>query len=271
MALEREEHTLGAPGPRARLTRARCCREGPARRRLRVRRRRSRCSRGWAPSSHSTGAASALWLLALALGGARLRRARSGDRCAGHARSAPPRCSHSCSRCPLAFLALVPAGAVGSGLYGAISACLVRVPVQGRPAGARRGRQPLLALARPGRWRISPAWSSCSAASRGSACAAAARPEGRAAGPSPGRPRGSNLEGMAFPRTRMRRLRASAGLRGLVRETDLRAGQPGAAAVRPRVGTARPRADRLDAWRPAPVASPSCRGGPQAAALGIPR
>ena len=29
---------------------------------------------------------------------------------------------------------------------------------------------------------------------------------------------------MAFPRTRMRRLRASAGLRGLVRETDLRAG-----------------------------------------------
>jgi porphobilinogen synthase len=30
---------------------------------------------------------------------------------------------------------------------------------------------------------------------------------------------------MAFPRTRMRRLRASAGLRGLVRETDLRADQ----------------------------------------------
>ncbi len=30
---------------------------------------------------------------------------------------------------------------------------------------------------------------------------------------------------MAFPRTRMRRLRASAGLRGLVREHDLRAGQ----------------------------------------------
>ena len=28
---------------------------------------------------------------------------------------------------------------------------------------------------------------------------------------------------MAFPQTRMRRLRASAGLRGLVRETDLRA------------------------------------------------
>ncbi len=31
--------------------------------------------------------------------------------------------------------------------------------------------------------------------------------------------------GMAFPQTRMRRLRAGAGLRGLVRETDLRAGQ----------------------------------------------
>ncbi len=30
---------------------------------------------------------------------------------------------------------------------------------------------------------------------------------------------------MAFPRTRMRRLRSSAGLRGLVRETELRAGQ----------------------------------------------
>ncbi len=30
---------------------------------------------------------------------------------------------------------------------------------------------------------------------------------------------------MAYPRTRMRRLRASAGLRGLVRETELRAGQ----------------------------------------------
>ena len=29
---------------------------------------------------------------------------------------------------------------------------------------------------------------------------------------------------MAFPQTRMRRLRASAGLRGLVRETDVRAG-----------------------------------------------
>jgi porphobilinogen synthase len=32
-------------------------------------------------------------------------------------------------------------------------------------------------------------------------------------------------EAMAFPQTRMRRLRASAGLRGLVRETDLRASQ----------------------------------------------
>ena len=30
---------------------------------------------------------------------------------------------------------------------------------------------------------------------------------------------------MAFPQTRMRRLRATAGLRGLVRETDVRAGQ----------------------------------------------
>src|SRR5467141_1811732 len=30
---------------------------------------------------------------------------------------------------------------------------------------------------------------------------------------------------MAFPQTRMRRLRATAGLRGLVRETDLRSGQ----------------------------------------------
>ena len=30
---------------------------------------------------------------------------------------------------------------------------------------------------------------------------------------------------MAYPQTRMRRLRASAGLRGLVRETDLRAEQ----------------------------------------------
>src|SRR3954471_3314548 len=30
---------------------------------------------------------------------------------------------------------------------------------------------------------------------------------------------------MAFPQTRMRRLRASAGMRGLIRETDLRAGQ----------------------------------------------
>ena len=35
----------------------------------------------------------------------------------------------------------------------------------------------------------------------------------------------SNLKSMAYPRTRMRRLRASAGLRGLVRETELRAGQ----------------------------------------------
>ncbi len=30
---------------------------------------------------------------------------------------------------------------------------------------------------------------------------------------------------MAFPQTRMRRLRATAGLRGLVRETELRPGQ----------------------------------------------
>ena len=30
---------------------------------------------------------------------------------------------------------------------------------------------------------------------------------------------------MAFPQTRMRRLRATAGLRGLVRETDLGPGQ----------------------------------------------
>jgi porphobilinogen synthase len=37
--------------------------------------------------------------------------------------------------------------------------------------------------------------------------------------------RASILGGMAYPKTRMRRLRASAGLRGLVRETGLRAGQ----------------------------------------------
>jgi porphobilinogen synthase len=36
---------------------------------------------------------------------------------------------------------------------------------------------------------------------------------------------GLSSKAMAFPQTRMRRLRASAGLRGLVRETDLRAGQ----------------------------------------------
>jgi porphobilinogen synthase len=38
-------------------------------------------------------------------------------------------------------------------------------------------------------------------------------------------PRGVSSIAMAFPQTRMRRLRATAGLRGLVRETDVRAGQ----------------------------------------------
>ena len=38
-------------------------------------------------------------------------------------------------------------------------------------------------------------------------------------------PGGVSSKAMAFPQTRMRRLRATAGLRGLVRETDLRAGQ----------------------------------------------
>ena len=43
---------------------------------------------------------------------------------------------------------------------------------------------------------------------------------------------------MAFPQTRMRRLRATAGLRGLVRETDLSAGAADPAAVRLEAATA---------------------------------
>ena len=89
-----------------------------------------------------------------------------------------------------------------------------------------------------------------------------------------GRREASNLKRtMAFPQTRMRRLRASAGLRGLVRETDLRAGQ----LVLPLFVTAgsstaprRPRADRDDARRRAPVAvAPPSRRPREAAALGI--
>ncbi len=73
---------------------------------------------------------------------------------------------------------------------------------------------------------------------------------------------------MAFPQTRMRRLRASAGLRGLVRETELRAGQlilPLFVAETDRARTpiaTMPQVDRLSI-------SAAVAEGAEAAALGV--
>src|SRR6202789_508250 len=92
---------------------------------------------------------------------------------------------------------------------------LARLPLQGRAAGPRRGRQPLLT----------------GAGDLARALAGAERPvrRARALGAAPGgvdaAAGGLCSEAMAFPETRLRRLRASAALRGLVHEPGLRPGQ----------------------------------------------
>ncbi len=113
---------------------------------------------------------------------------------------------------PLAFLALVPSGAVAHGLYDAIAAISFVFPFKAALQAldaAVNGASPALgvslahllgaAIARPLR----------RARARDGRCAAGLRES-------------LTSKAMSFPQTRMRRLRASAGLRGLVRETELR-------------------------------------------------
>ena len=156
VALEREEHALARLRARACVSREALLAEKALLaagcafvRRARDARRRS------ARSSRSTGAASALWLVALALGalafgalgvaiGALAREVRAASLLA------------FLLSLPLAFLALVPAGSVARRLLRRDRRDLVRVPVQGRAAGARRGRQRRLAGARRSRSRTSP-------------------------------------------------------------------------------------------------------------------
>ena len=113
---------------------------------------------------------------------------------------------------PLAFLALVPSGSVGRGLYDAVSAVSFVFPfkasLEALDAAVNQSSPGLLDLA-------------CAPRRAGGAVRRA-----RAGGPAaPGLTRGYPWGRMAFPQTRMRRLRSSASLRGLVRETELRAGQ----------------------------------------------
>ncbi len=130
---------------------------------------------------------------------------------------------------PLAFLALVPAGVGLQRLRRRDQRDLVRVPLQGRAAGARCGRQRRLAGDRAvARAPRRPDAAVRCARARG---AAARRVSELRAPPERRRrshqtiSRGVSSRAMAFPQTRMRRLRSTAGLRGLVRETDVRAAQ----------------------------------------------
>ena len=134
---------------------------------------------------------------------------------------------------PLAFLALVPAGAVAGGLYDAIRAISFVFPykaaLEALDAAVNRY------LAGPGDLARAPVGADRAVRGSGPPRAAAAglspparSPVGRHRTPlssvDAGWARVSSTV-MAFPQTRMRRLRASSALRGLVRETDLRAGQ----------------------------------------------
>ena len=80
-----------------------------------------------------------LWVLALALRGARVRGARGRDRRLAREVSTASLMAFLLSL-PIAFLALVPANAVSGGAEVGARRGLVRVPVQGRAAGGRTTR-----------------------------------------------------------------------------------------------------------------------------------
>ena len=161
---------------------------------------------------------------------------------------------------PLAFLALVPAGSVGRGLYDAISAISFVFPFK----AALQALDAAVNQSSPGARRSRSSTSRRSSAAVRRARARRPAPRGltvRRARLYPGR-------AMAFPQTRMRRLRASAALRGLVRETELRAGQLVLPLFVAEDRGSAARADRHDARRRAPVDLRRRRRGPRAAALG---
>ena len=176
---------------------------------VRVRRVPGDAVRARGASSTSTGRACPAWLAAL-LGGA-LAFAAMGVAIGGLAREvrAASLLAFALSL-PIAFLALVPTGAVDDRLYTVIDGVSVAVPVQAGAARARRGdrrrraRRPAAAPARRSRSRFPPL----------------ARPRAAPLRLSLGCAR---LGRMAFPATRMRRLRRTAPLRDLVRETELAA------------------------------------------------
>ncbi len=208
-------------------------REAAAGRGLLAGRSPSRCSPGSGPSSASTGAASGCGCsrspsAALAFGalgvaiGALAREVRAASLLA------------FLLSLPLAFLALVPAGAVAGGLYDVIRAISLVFPfkaaLQALDAAVNRASPGLGGLARPpaGAHRPVRRARARRPAARVRSCAAAAAQAVMPSSPSVG----LSSSAMAFPQTRMRRLRASPALRGLVRETELRAGPARAAAVR---------------------------------------
>ena len=92
---------------------------------------------------------------------ARSRSRRSAWRSArSRARCGRPRCWRSCSALPLAFLALVPSGAVAPALYDVIRAVSAVFPFKPGARRARRGaqrrrrpRRPAAAPGRRSRWR----------------------------------------------------------------------------------------------------------------------
>ena len=112
LALEREEHAFG------RLVRGLVSPHGAAGREGRARRRCARSSLTLVMLVRPRGVRRArlgrvpLWLVALAVGALAFAAHGRGDRRRSRARCAPRRCWRSCSSLPVAFLALVPSGAV---------------------------------------------------------------------------------------------------------------------------------------------------------------
>ena len=139
---------------------------------------------------------------------------------------------------PLAFLALVPGGSVAGGAVRRDHGRVVRVPVQGHAPGARRGRQRRVSVDRLLAVHLTVLALVFAALAR---VGAAARRVSARRAPARGRREGSNLErAMAFPQTRMRRLRASAGLARARARDRAERGPAHAAAVRRRCELCRP-------------------------------
>ena len=122
---------------------------------------------------------------------------------------------------PVAFLALVPSGAVSPAVHDVTAGGVVRVPVRRdrgchalRPVRERKPGRPPAASGEPWPWPTGwpPGLRSGASADRFRRSATAAKVPW------------ISCPGMSFPATRLRRLRRTGALRGLVRETELSVG-----------------------------------------------